>query len=439
MIHAPHTTQYPAYKDSGVEWMGEIPDGWEVKKIKHVFENLNHRRIPLSAEVRADMIQKDYEYYGASGVIDKVENYLFDELLILVGEDGANLLSRSSRLAFIAHGKYWVNNHAHILKPKSGDIRYFAELLETIDYTTLVTGSAQPKLTQENIVNITICVPPLSEQNAIARYLDEKTAQVDQLIQQSEKIIALLREQRAATINHAVTKGLTHLPPEQGGTLGVPLYPSGVEWIGDVPEGWMVVKLGHYSTIVRGASPRPAGDSLLFDGDFTPWITVKAITNATGKYVTNTDEMLTELGMKQSKLVYAETLVLSNSGATLGVPKILKIDGCINDGSVAFISLSQKLFRDYLYYIFEALTLMLREMQSGYGQPNLNTEIVSNLRVPLPHINTQEKIAQYLDEKTAEIDALARQEEGRIELLREYRAALISEVVTGKVRVPETA
>ncbi len=130
-------------KNSGIEWIGEIPEHWDMKKVKYTFNNLDYKRIPLSSEERGKMTEKVYDYYGASGVIDKVDYYLFDETLILIGEDGANLFSRSTPLAFLARGKYWVNNHAHILKPKNGDIDYFVNLLESIDYSIYISGSAQ--------------------------------------------------------------------------------------------------------------------------------------------------------------------------------------------------------------------------------------------------------------------------------------------------------
>ena len=135
-------------KDSGVDQLGEIPAHWEVKPLKSVFTNLDSERIPLSSEVRATMT-KEYPYYGASGVIDYVEDYLFDEPLILVAEDGANLYSRSTPLAFVAEGKYWVNNHAHILRPLDGRVHYWAHVLASIVFDPWISGSAQPKLTSE--------------------------------------------------------------------------------------------------------------------------------------------------------------------------------------------------------------------------------------------------------------------------------------------------
>jgi len=135
------------FKPSGVDWLGDIPAHWELRSIKHELKNLNPRRIPLSSTERGQMKQRTYQYYGASGPIDMVESYLFDDDLLLVAEDGANLVMRNLPLSIIARGKFWVNNHAHILKPKTGNLEYFAHLLESIDYRPWISGAAQPKLT----------------------------------------------------------------------------------------------------------------------------------------------------------------------------------------------------------------------------------------------------------------------------------------------------
>jgi type I restriction enzyme, S subunit len=192
-------------KPSGVEWIGNIPEHWEVKKLRYLFYNLNTKRIPLSAEERGKMLIRKYDYYGASGVIDKVDNFIYNEDLILIGEDGANLITRSKKLAFIASGKYWVNNHAHILKPKSGNMKYYVELLELIDYTIYVTGSAQPKLTQEALMAILVLDPPIEEQNQIAKYIEIKTSEIDNIISKTEKEIELLKEYKTALISEVVT------------------------------------------------------------------------------------------------------------------------------------------------------------------------------------------------------------------------------------------
>jgi type I restriction enzyme S subunit len=167
---------------------------------------------------------------------------------------------------------------------------------------------------------------------------------------------------------------------------------SGIEWLGEVPKHWKVARIGHYTQLIRGASPRPAGDSRYFGGDFMPWITVGEVTNGDDKFVLSTENYLTKEGSEQSRIIYPETLLLSNSGATLGVPKISKITGCINDGSVAFISLSNQLERDYLFYFFKTHTETYRQEMSGYGQPNLNTDIIKSTKIPLPPISEQIQI-----------------------------------------------
>ena len=192
-------------KDSGIEWLGGIPEHWGVKRLKYVIALFDHKRVPLSGEERGKMTNKIYDYYGASGIIDRVDDYIFDGEYILIGEDGANLLARNSPLAFKAIGKFWVNNHAHILKPKYGSLDYFTNLLESIDYTIWVSGSAQPKLTAENLANIEIVEPPLKDQTMIVQFIEEKTLKIDNYISKIYQKIELLKEYRTALISKAVT------------------------------------------------------------------------------------------------------------------------------------------------------------------------------------------------------------------------------------------
>ncbi|GAB4001812.1 restriction endonuclease subunit S [Nocardioides ultimimeridianus] len=192
-------------RDSGDPTLGLVPAGWTVKATRHWFSSLDGRRIPLSSEERADR-QGPYEYYGASGVIDHVDGYIFDEELVLVSEDGANLLLRSTPISFAATGRYWVNNHAHVLRPRVGLARYWAHRLEAIDVAPLVSGSAQPKLTAGALMGIRIAAPSSdSEQREIVAYVDEQTATIDTLIAKAERFIELSTERRAALITAAAT------------------------------------------------------------------------------------------------------------------------------------------------------------------------------------------------------------------------------------------
>ena len=152
-------------KDSGIPWIGEIPAHWEVARVKNQFRCLNTKRIPLNAVERGSMTMRTYDYYGASGVIDKVDDYLFDDELLLIAEDGANLVLRNLPLAIIARGRFWVNNHAHILKPLHGNIVFLAHVLETLSYKPWISGAAQPKLTQDRLMAISVAIAPPEEQD----------------------------------------------------------------------------------------------------------------------------------------------------------------------------------------------------------------------------------------------------------------------------------
>lgn len=192
-------------KDSGVEWLGKIPAHWDVIALRYACEFLNRRRIPLSSEERGAMSERVYPYYGASGIIDYVEDYIFNEKTILIAEDGANLLSRSSPLAFIADGKYWVNNHAHILNPIKGPFEFWANLLCVIKYDPWITGSAQPKLSKENLGGIKLPLPPRDEQAAIVRFISEHSSEIDPMATKVTLAIERLLEYRSALITNAVT------------------------------------------------------------------------------------------------------------------------------------------------------------------------------------------------------------------------------------------
>lgn len=192
-------------KDSGVPWLGKIPAHWSVSRVAREFDVLDRLRIPLSAEVRGEMTSRVYDYYGASGVIDKVDGYLFDEPTILIAEDGANLVLRNLPLAIRAEGKYWVNNHAHILRPRRGDLGFLASLLETIDFRPWISGAAQPKLTQDRLKGIAIALPTPAEQAASMSFIEQQVERQTNAIAVARREMELLREYRARLTSDVVT------------------------------------------------------------------------------------------------------------------------------------------------------------------------------------------------------------------------------------------
>jgi type I restriction enzyme S subunit len=218
----------------------------------------------------------------------------------------------------------------------------------------------------------------------VADFLDRETAKIDALVAEQEQLITLLKEKRQAVISHAVTKGLDP---------SVPMKDSGVEWLGEVPAHW---QLRHVARIVRGASPRNV-----------PWVTVAEITKDDSLYLTDVSELLTPLGAEASQRFERGTVIFSNSGATLGVPKILAIDCCANDGVLAFKSLDQQVHREFLYFFLSTTTERLRtEMKQGGGQPNLNTDIVKNIGVAVPSLNEQIAIVSAVRQQTARFNDL---------------------------------
>lgn len=192
-------------KESGIFWLNSIPKHWQTVRIKDVVKCLNRTRVPLSSSERGQMKSQIFDYYGASGVIDKVEDYLFDDELLLIAEDGANLVLRNLPLAIIAKGKFWVNNHAHIFKPKHGNLEYLALLLESIDYRPWITGAAQPKLTQDRIMAVQLPYPPLIEQQRILTYIKSETHLFDETISCAQREIELIQEYRTRLVADVVT------------------------------------------------------------------------------------------------------------------------------------------------------------------------------------------------------------------------------------------
>jgi type I restriction enzyme S subunit len=226
-------------------------------------------------------------------------------------------------------------------------------------------------------------------------------------------------------ISHAVTKGLN---PD------APMRDSGVEWLGEVPAHWVVSKFGYICNVVRGGSPRPAGDPELFDGDYSPWVTVAEITKDDEIYLSETESFLTKNGSDQCRVFTSGTLLISNSGATLGVPKILNIDANANDGVVGFERLS--LNHVFAYFYLSTLTEDLRErIKQGSGQPNLNTDIVKEISVPIPPKEEVDNIVKTIEGIRDKYSVLMSKATRGIVLLKERRTALISAAVTGKIDV----
>lgn len=193
-------------KDSGIEWIGKIADGFQLTKLKYLCTILDQYRSPIAADQRSQKGEILYDYYGASGVIDKIDGYTIDDHVMLIGEDGANLRMRNLPLMYEVNGKVWINNHAHILKPtEKTDFYFLFFALECIDINVNITGSAQPKLSQDNLKQIWVPTPSYSEQREIAAYIREKCTAIDTLIAAKQQLLTELESYKKSVIYEYVT------------------------------------------------------------------------------------------------------------------------------------------------------------------------------------------------------------------------------------------
>ena len=431
-------SRYPSYKDSRVEWLGEIPEHWEVSSLKYVYENLDNRRIPISAAERETVVD-GYPYYGASGIIDYVAEYIYDEETILVGEDGANLLSRSTPLAFIANGKYWVNNHAHILRFKDKNHFYWSNVINSLDISPFVSGSAQPKLTSEALGNLIVSYPKKEqERKFIANYLDNATAKIDTLIEKQTKLIELLKEKRQAVISTAVTRGLDST---------VAMKDSGVEWLGEIPEGWLTPKLKLFITTTKGFAFK--SDSFIEKG--IPVVKMSEIKNGTIKessvFLPNEFQLTHKQVLLKHKDIVVSTVgsapeVKNSAVGQIGIVPLVHDGSLLNQNTVIFSPNRKLVSNDYLPYILKSQAYREHLDLHAHGtanQASLNLTDMLKFVFPFPPLLEQMDIVNYLDDKTSKIDSLITKATKAIDLLKEKRTALISSVVTGKIDVRREA
>ena len=228
----------------------ELPEGWEWCRLGDLLINRDGERKPLSSSVRSKQIKK-YDYYGATGVIDKVDNYIFDEKLLLVGEDGANLLSKVKPNAFFAEGKYWVNNHAHILDATNKNLLdYVIIVINTISLDNYITGTAQPKLSQENLNKIPIPLPPLAVQHRIVEIAEQLLTIVDTIKLLQEQLKALVKQTKNQVLNYAIAGKLTHQDPNDEPAeellkrIGKTTTTAADTPYEKLPKGWAWCRLG---------------------------------------------------------------------------------------------------------------------------------------------------------------------------------------------------
>jgi len=428
---------YPAMKDSGAPWLGKVPEHWETWRLKYLL----HERDSRSADGREQLLCVS-QY---TGVTQRLSSDGTEEpdtrAASLVGyrRVQANELVVNIMLAW--NGSMGVSRYDGIASPAycvyrfvpSANPWYFHHLLRSPTYKahikTVSTGVVESRLRlySDDLYKIEALLPPLPEQSAIVRFLDHADRRIRRYIRAKQKLIKLLEEQKQAIIHRAVTRGLDP---------NVRLKPSGVPWLGDVPEHWEVRKL---RSLFRrhGSGTTPAGDA--YYGGGIPWIMTGDLTDTV---VSETKRSVTKqalMDVSALRLYPAGSLAVAMYGATIGKTGVFGMEACTNQ---ACCVLAHPLATVNVRFV-QAVVVMAKgqliQQSYGGGQPNINAEIVRSLRIPVPTRDEQDHITRAISDKAAALDAASQRASAEISLLREYRTRLIADVVTGKVDVREAA
>lgn len=411
---------YSEYKDSGVEWIGEIPGHWQSVKLKYFGE------VKSGDSIDSNQIEPegDYPVYGGNGIMGYYSGFNLNIPVLIIGRVG----EKCGNIHY-SDEKVFINDNALIFTPQNNNaiLHYLFYVLKRRDLNQLRNKNTQPLITGTLVKNEYCPLPPLPEQHQIVRFLDTKTTLIDTLIEKTQRKIELLREKRTALINHTVTKGLNP---------NAKMKDSGVEWIGVVPEHWSISKFKYHSIIVTGNTPSKQFEDLYYTpkGTGYPWIKPSNLDKGFD-YVLESDENLTQEGWNQTRPIPKDSIMICSIGNTLGKYGIsgskISTNQQINSVICDNITLSSR----YCLFFADVLSRDLISWTNFVTLPIFTKSDLEDTFIIVPPIPEQHQIVQFLDEQTSIIDTTISKEERRIELLKEYRQALISEVVTGKIKV----
>ncbi|MCB9367134.1 MAG: restriction endonuclease subunit S [Calditrichaeota bacterium] len=428
---------YPNYKDSGIEWLGNVPEAWEVRSIRRIFQIVNGST-PKSSEPdywEGNIAWATPDEMGKlnGDTLTETQRTLSREGYESCGTTlvpiGSLILSTRAPIGHLAiAGIPLCTNQGcrSLVFSVKGDTRYYfyMTLSAREELTSRGEGTTFKELSKDKLAEVKCVFPPLPEQRAIAAFLDRETGRIDELIAKKERQIELLQEKRQALISHAVTKGLN---PQAN------LKDSGIEWLGMIPEGWEVKPIRRIFRIVNGSTPK-SSEPDYWEGDIA-WATPDEMGKLNGDTLTETQRTLTREGYDScgTTLVPIGSLILSTR-APIGHLAIAGIPLCTNQGCRSLVFDTKG---DTQYYFY--LTLSAREELASRGEgttfKELSKDKLAEVKFTSPPLSEQRAIAAFLDRETGRIDNMANKIRESIEKLREYRTALISAAVTGKIDV----
>ena len=432
--------RYPAYKDSGVEWLGEIPEHWKAIRLRRRcqlqqgLQIAQNERFSEPGDNRFEYITIKSINSGSTHVnnkeyIEKPPSSVIcipDE--ILLARTGATGEVISGQFGVFHNNFFKVNyNQKKILKDY---LIYYLKSSQIKEHLLLLAGTTTiPDLNHGEFLDTPFFEPSIDEQKAIASFLDRETAKIDALIAKKERLIELLQEKRTAIISHAVSKGLDST---------VPMKDSGVEWLDEIPEHWKVTKLGAKCSVKARLGWKGLKASEYVEDGYiflsTPNIKEKDIDFENVNYITaeryfESPEIMLEI----------DDVLIAKDGSTLGIVNVVRslpAPTTVNS-SIAVIRHKQSFDSVFLYYFLasEYTQNVIQRMKDGMGVPHLFQADLRKFTILTPPIPEQKVIASYLDRETVKIDALITKIREGIEKLKEYRTALISAAVTGKIDV----
>lgn len=412
---------YSKYKDSGVAWLGRIPEHWQVRRLKFV------ARFQSGEMITSESItmRGTFPVYGGNGIRGFTDSYTNEGFSILIGRQGA-LCGNIN----YANGKFWASEHAIVVYP-FGDHnkKWLGETLHVCNLNRLSQTAAQPGISIGQVRNVQLAPPTLPEQESIARFLDYKVGKIDRFILKKNQLIKLLNEQKAAIINAAVTKGLN---------TSVPMKDSGIEWLGEIPAHWEVRKLKSLVT-KTGSGITPKGGSEVYKSEGIPFLRSQNV-HFDGLHLDNVAFIEPEVheSMKGTALRPGDVL-LNITGASIGrccsVPEDFD-EGNVNQ-HVCIIRPKELILSEYLEKVIGSSYIQekIKLEQVGASREALNQTEIRNLPILTPSLEEQRQILQLLYAETATIVNTVATIQKEIALTEEYRTALIAEAVTGKIDV----
>ncbi len=435
---------YPAYKDSGVEWLGEIPAHWTCVALSRV--SLSRCDGPFGSGLKSEHYASEgvrvirLQNIGEAAFVDKDRAYVDhkyaqqlgdhsvvagDVLVAGLGDEGHPV----GRACIAPEGIEPAMVKADCFRFRLRRDRVLADFAAhhlsstAAAASALATGATRSRMNLGTTASRKIALPPIDEQRAIAAFLDREAARIDALVAKKERLIELLQEKRTALITRAVTKGLD---------ANIAMKDSGVEWLGEIPAHWEVMKATWLFSIGSGTTPR-SEDPAYYGGD-VPWITTSELRESV---VVSTEKTVTEEALRDFpslKVHPKRSVAVAMYGATIGRLGILGVAATVNQACCVF-SKPRDIDTWFWFYWLQMRRSHLISLGYGGGQPNLSQELLRSIRVPTPPLLEQRAITALLDRETARIDALVAKVRDAINRLKELRTALISAAVTGKIDV----